>query len=84
MTATNTKVICFNYTGYCRSENVQCTESGTMIDARAIVDHARKFKVQTSDTMYLMGKSFGCAVAVNGSTLVVFEGLILESTFTSA
>ena len=84
-------VLMFNYRGYCYSDNVKCSEDGIKRDAQAILDFvAREYR---GEEVFVMGKSFGCAVALHMLNLrtrdgrpaeELFKALILDAPFTSA
>jgi predicted alpha/beta-fold hydrolase len=85
----------FFYRGYAYSDKkVAITEDAIKIDAQAILDYCYENKEMLGSNLYLMGKSFGAAVATYTATELqtksgepasdVFMGLILEAGFTTA
>jgi len=85
----------FFYRGYAYSDKAKTiTEDAIKIDAQAMLDWTYDNFALLGDNRYLMGKSFGAAVATYTATELstrdcepareVFKGLILEAGFTSA
>ena len=72
-------VFIFDYRGYGKSEGVP-QESGLYKDITAAYDYIKSRKV--SDRLVIYGESLGGAVAIDISSRVNVDGLILEGTFT--
>lgn len=91
----NCQIVCFNWRGYAYSEQVKkIDEEGIQQDAQAILEWTVDNLAILGNKRYLMGKSFGTAVATFAATELttrdgepcrkVFDGLILEAGFTTA
>lgn len=90
----NCQILVFNYRGYSYSDKAACSEEGIQKDAQAIFSWIMDNNFLVGSQLYLMGKSFGAAVAVYMAAKVApmhgtsasktFKGVILESAFTSA
>jgi fermentation-respiration switch protein FrsA (DUF1100 family) len=75
-------VLIVDYRGYGRSEGSP-DEAGLYLDARAALDFLVARGVP-SESVYVLGRSLGGAVAIELATARPVKGLILESTFSSA
>jgi len=76
-------ILMFDYRGYGKSEGSP-TEAGVYADARAAYDHLEQLDEVHDLPVILWGRSLGGAVVVDLATHRQADGLILESTFTSA
>lgn len=76
-------VLVFDYRGYGQSEG-KPGEQGLYRDALAAYNWWSKERAADKSTLILMGESLGGAVAVHLAGRVPADGLILQSTFTSA
>ena len=84
-------IICLNYRGYAYSQPAPCSEAAIQLDAQAMIDYCKN---NCDGKVFLMGKSFGVAVACYAATELsfadgmpaqsFFKGLIFDSGFTSA
>jgi len=80
-------VLAFAYRGYSPStlESGSPSEESLKTDAKLILQYI-KSNIKTEDSsIFLLGRSLGGAVSANSASLEpqLFEGLILENTFTS-
>ena len=75
-------VIGLDYRGYGRSEGSP-SEQGFYMDARAAIDYASKELSVKPEQMIAYGESIGTGVAVQMATEYPFQGLVLQSPFTS-
>ena len=65
-------MVVFNYRGYSYSDKAKPSEQDIKIDAQAILDFTVRTYSQKS--LVVMGKSFGCAVALYMLTLTTVRG----------
>jgi fermentation-respiration switch protein FrsA (DUF1100 family) len=75
-------VLIFDYRGYGRSEGSP-SEAGTYTDARAAWRHLVETRGFAPDSIVVVGRSLGAAVAVELASGVTPAALVLESPFTS-
>ncbi len=71
-----------DYRGYGKSEG-EPDEEGTYRDAEAAWDYLVRIRSVAPDSIIVLGRSLGGAIAVNLATKVKPRAVILESTFTS-
>ncbi len=76
-------IFVYDYRGYGKSEGSP-SESGIYLDAQAAYDHVTSIPGATAAPVVFWGRSLGGAVAVDLATNRNADGLILESTYTSA
>lgn len=77
------QVVIIDYRGYGKSEG-KPFEQGLYLDARAAYDWWIKYHGAEGNKLVLLGESLGGAVAVDLATRVPVDGIVLQSTFTSA
>ncbi len=75
-------VIGLDYRGYGRSEGSP-SEQGVYMDARATIEYASKELSIKPEQMIAYGESLGTGVAVQMATEYPFQGIVLQSPFTS-
>lgn len=76
-------VMIVDYRGYGRSEG-KPSEKGLYLDARAAYAWWSKERAADKSKLILIGESLGGAVAVDLAARVPVDGIVLQSTFTSA
>jgi len=79
----NAHVLIIDYRGYGRSEG-RPFEQGLYLDALAAYDWWGKERAIDRSRLILVGESLGGAVAVDLAARVPVDGIILQSTFTTA
>jgi len=79
----NTHVMIIDYRGYGRSEG-KPFEEGLYLDALAAYDWWSKERAGDRSKLVLIGESLGGAVAIDLASKVPVDGLVLQSTFTTA
>jgi len=81
--ALDAHIMIIDYRGYGRSEG-KPFEEGLYLDARAAYEWWRGERATDKSKIILVGESLGGAVAVDLAAKVPVDGIILQSTFTSA
>jgi hypothetical protein len=76
-------VMIIDYRGYGRSEG-KPFEEGLYLDALAAYDWWSKERAADRSKLVLVGESLGCAVAVDLAARVPVDGIVLQSSFTTA
>ena len=79
----NAHIMIIDYRGYGRSEG-KPFEQGLYLDALAAYDWWRKERAADKSKIILIGESLGGAVAIDLAARVPIDGIVLQSTFTSA
>ena len=77
-------VFIFDYRGYGKSEGGLPSEKKIYVDARAAYHYLIKEKDIKKENLFFFGRSLGGAVAVEMAKEFGCEGLIIESSFSSA
>jgi fermentation-respiration switch protein FrsA (DUF1100 family) len=83
MTPLRANIFMYDYRGYGKSEGTPA-ESGVYADVRAAYDYVRELTSEQQLPIVAWGRSLGGAVAVDLAVNREVDGLIVESTFTSA
>jgi hypothetical protein len=76
-------VMIIDYRGYGRSEG-KPFEEGLYLDALAGYDWWSKERAADRSKLILVGESLGCAVAIDLAARVPVDGIVLQSSFTTA
>jgi hypothetical protein len=76
-------VMIIDYRGYGRSQG-HPSEQGLYLDAQAAFDWWTKERASDRSRLILVGESLGGAVAVDLAARVPVDGIVLQSTFTTA
>jgi len=81
-------VLSFDYRGFGDSSDMEPTESGALMDARAVFEYARRSVSKSGSPVFLWGHSLGSSIAISLAAQISAEdlkdlplGLILESPF---
>jgi fermentation-respiration switch protein FrsA (DUF1100 family) len=79
----NAHIIIVDYRGYGRSQG-RPSEQGLYLDALATYEWWHKERAADASRLILIGESIGGAVAVDLAARVHVDGIVLQSTFTTA
>ena len=79
----NVHVMIIDYRGYGRSEG-KPSEKGLYLDARAAYEWWKRERAAGGSKLVLIGESLGGVVAVDLAARVPVDGIVLQSTFTTA
>ena len=79
----NVHVMIIDYRGYGRSEG-KPFEKGLYLDARAAYEWWKRVRAGGGSKLILIGESLGGVIAVDLASRVPVDGIVLQSTFTTA